>query len=270
MNPGVKGCSNTRLPTIRCGLALLFSVTLFAAPPPSVILSRDDGHPIFISASAMVNTDGTAAAVVPKDWRPGLQRLAEVFSKHGAQVSALSPSTTAPCLGGMLSESPAELWVDRSTRHSAVVSAHAIVTGTIRSVTPGFFHGQPASLIELDHLDKIKAGGIDNVRDTLYVRLPYAQFVVGGVEYCREPGTSPTWVTAFWCSLISLRGIRPARSFTPHRVKSSDSQVAARSKYPSLFRSSTIRRQRSERLRPAFAQSSLTPTCLHCRDGSAQ
>ncbi len=173
-------------------VALLFSVTLFAAPPPSVILSRYDAHPpVFISASAMVAADGTTAAVVPEDWRPSMQRLAEVLSEHRGQVSAFSVSSAAPCQGGMLSgESPQEL-VDASTRHSAIVNAKAIVAGTIRSVTPGFFQsGSPGSLIELDNLDKIKASMLYNeLRESLYIRLPYAQFVTGGVEYCRESGS---------------------------------------------------------------------------------
>src|SRR5216684_566879 len=171
-------------------VALLFSVTLFAAPPPSVILSRYDAHPpVFISASAMVAADGTTAAVVPEDWRPSMQRLAEVLSEHRGQVSAFSQFSAAPCQGGMLAESSVEVLVDTSTRHNAVVNAHAIVAGTIRSVTPGFFSGLPGSLIELDSLDKIKADSLYNdLRERLYIRLPYAQFVTGGIEYCRESG----------------------------------------------------------------------------------
>src|SRR5258708_17759174 len=71
-----KDGQNMRLEFVRYGVALLFSVPLFAAPPPSVISSRYAAHhPIFISASAMVAADGTTAAVVPEDWRPGLQQL---------------------------------------------------------------------------------------------------------------------------------------------------------------------------------------------------
>jgi hypothetical protein len=173
------------------GLALLFSVALFAAPPPSVILSRYDAHPpVFISASAMVAADGTTAAVVPEDWRPSMQRLAEVLSKHRGQVSAFSLSSGAPCQGGMLAEESPQQLADASTLHSAIVNAKAIVAGTIRSVTPGFFSGSPGSLIELDNLDKIKTSALYNeLRESLYLRLPYAQFVTGGIEYCRESGS---------------------------------------------------------------------------------
>jgi len=173
------------------GIALLFSVTLLAAPPPSVILSRYDDHPpLFISASAMVAADGTTAAVVPKDWRPSMQRLAEVIAENRSQVSAFSLSSAASCQGGMLSEeSPQEL-VDASTQHGAIANAKAIVIGTIRSVTPGFFFGSPGSLIELENLNKIKADALySGLRENLYLRLPYAQFVTGGVEYCRESGS---------------------------------------------------------------------------------
>ena len=178
-----------RFVIVRYALALL-SVPLFAAPPPSVILSRYDAHPpVFISASAMVAADGTMAAVVPEDWRQRMQHLAEVFSQNRDRVSALGLSSAAPCQGGMLSDESSELWVDTSTRHDAVVNAHAIVAGTIRTVTPGFFQSGPGSLIELDDLDRIKADTFYNrLGDTLYLRLPYAQFVIDGVEYCQESG----------------------------------------------------------------------------------
>jgi hypothetical protein len=177
-----------RLMIVRYGLALLFSAPLFAAPPPSVILSRTDAHtPIFISASAMVATDGTTAAVVPEDWRVQQKRIAEAFSEHRPPVSAFGVSSAAPCQAGMLVESPLERMVDNSTRNAAIVNAHAIVAGTIRSVTPGLFFGTPGSLIELGQLDKIKTdSSYDGLQDSLYLRLPYAQFVVGGIEYCRE------------------------------------------------------------------------------------
>jgi len=172
-------------------MALLFSVTLFAAPPPSVILSRYDSHPpLFISASAMVAADGTTAAVVPEDWRPSMKRLAEVISEHRSQLSALSLSSAAPCQGGMLSEESPQQLADASTQHRAIANAKAVVAGTIRSVTPGFFSGSPGSLIELDNLDKIKTSALYNeLRESLYLRLPYAQFVAGGIEYCRESGS---------------------------------------------------------------------------------
>ncbi|HEX3070700.1 MAG TPA: hypothetical protein VHX14_19180 [Thermoanaerobaculia bacterium] len=137
----------------------------------------------------MVAADGTTAAIVPEDWRPGLQHIAEIFSGHQRQVSALSPPSSAPCHGGMLTDEPLEQYVDISTAHNRVVNAHAIVAGTIRSVTPGFFWGMPGSLIELDNLDKIKLDAwYQDLGGNLYLRLPYAQFVVNGIEYCQASG----------------------------------------------------------------------------------
>jgi len=137
----------------------------------------------------MVAADGTTAAVVPEDWRPGLQHLGEVLSGHQRQVSAFGIPSTAPCHGGMLTDEPLEQFVDISTPHNRVVNAHAIVAGTIRSVTPGFFWGSPGSLIELDNLDKIKLDVLfTHLGEILYLRLPYAQFVMNGVEYCRTSG----------------------------------------------------------------------------------
>ncbi len=171
----------------RYGLALLIPVTIFAAPPPSVIWSRYGLHnPDFISASAMVAADGSTSAIAPEDWRPG--RPLARFLSAPTQVSPFSLPSAAPCSGGIVEESP-ELWVDTSTPHAAIVKAHAIVAGTIRSVTPGFFPRQPGSLIELGNLDKIKADTFyDGLRESLFLRLPYAQFVIGGVGYCRESG----------------------------------------------------------------------------------
>jgi hypothetical protein len=179
-----------QLTILNCSAVLLFSVTLFAAPPPSVILSRYDAHtPVFISVSAMITGDGTMAAVVPEDWGPSMQRLAEVLSAHQSQVSAFSPSSAAPCQGGMLAEQSRQQLADASTQHSAIVNAEAIVAGTIRNVTPGFFSGSPGSLIEIDNLDKIKVSALYNeVRESVYLRLPYARFITGGIEYCRESG----------------------------------------------------------------------------------
>jgi hypothetical protein len=137
----------------------------------------------------MVAADGTMAAVVPEDWRPGLQRLAKVFSGDRRQVSSFSLPSSAPCHGGILSDEPLEQYVDISTPHNRVVNAHAIVAGTIRSVTPGFFWGSPGSLIELDNLDKIKLDALyQNLGERLYLGLPYAQFVMNGVEYCQASG----------------------------------------------------------------------------------
>ena len=185
---------------VRYGFVLLFSLPLLAAEPPSVILSRTDGgtaRPIFIAASAMITADGTPSAIVPEDWRVRQQRLsatvARLRSQHRAEVSALSvPTSAVTCRDGMMLETQLEPLVDRHNVHDSIANARAIVTGTIKSVTPGFFYGDPASLIELSDLDKLKLdASYSSVRDSIYLRLPYAQFVTGGTEYCREsaPGS---------------------------------------------------------------------------------
>lgn len=143
----------------------------------------------------MVGADGATAAIVPADWRPELQRLTALFSEHRGQVSSLSASSSTPCASGGLVEATNELMVDTSTRHNAVTNAQAIFTGTIRSITPGFFERTPGSLIELGAVEKVKADArFSDVGDHLYVRLPHAQFTVAGVEYCQEsrPAYIPT------------------------------------------------------------------------------
>jgi len=151
-------------------------------------------RPIFIAASAMVTADGTPSAIVPEDWRLQQQRHAAMISRlamqRPAEASALGMSTAAlPCRGVMMYESSLEPLVDRASLHDAVANARAIVAGTIKSITPGFFYGFPGSLIELDHLDRIKLdASYSAVRETIYIRLPYAHFESGGAEYCRESG----------------------------------------------------------------------------------
>jgi hypothetical protein len=77
--------------------------------------------------------------------------------------------------------------VSRSTPDESVLNARAIVAGTIKSITSGFFYGTPGSLIELGDLEKIKVdSSYAHLSDTLYLRLPYAHFESGGVEFCRE------------------------------------------------------------------------------------
>jgi hypothetical protein len=174
---------------VRYGISLLFSVTLLAAEPPkTILLNSGTRPPIFISASAMFAADGTIAEVVPKDWRPQQQRYAEIFSRRPDEVSAFA-GTSAPCHGVMMVETPLESLVNRTTRNDAILNARAIVAGTIQSVTPGFFFGTPGSLVELGNLDKIKAEApYGRVQESLFIRLPYARFVSGGTEYCRESG----------------------------------------------------------------------------------
>jgi hypothetical protein len=87
----------------------------------------------------------------------------------------------------MLVESEHEPLVDTSTQQKAIANAHAIIAGSIRSVTPGFFYGAPGSVIELDNLDKLKADALyASVRDKLYIRLPYAHIGTADTEYCSE------------------------------------------------------------------------------------
>jgi hypothetical protein len=91
----------------------------------------------------------------------------------------------------MMNESPLEPLVDRYTKHDAIANARAIVAGTIKSITPGFFYGTPGSLIELENLEKIKLdSSYSGVQDRIYLRLPYARFVSENTEYCRESSPS--------------------------------------------------------------------------------
>ena len=141
-----------RVALLRYIAAFLFSVPMIAAEPPSVLWNRFDTKPtpVFIAAAAMVRADGAPSPIVPEAWRIQQQRYSEVVARAAskqhrqASVLGLGPSA-APCGGGMLLETPLEPMVNRTTLPESIANARAIVDGTIRSVTPGFFYGFPAA-----------------------------------------------------------------------------------------------------------------------------
>jgi hypothetical protein len=179
------------------GAALFFPLCLLASDPPSVLWSRFDypPSPLFIAATAVLNADGSPSAIVPKDWRIGQQHFRSWASRPNSQTLRLdSPlgvwDSATLCQHGWLSvDDDPEEFVSRGNVHDAIANACAIVSGTIKRVTPGFFRGFPGSLVELDHLDKIKIGtSYSALHDILYLRSPYARFAIGDIEYCRDLG----------------------------------------------------------------------------------
>lgn len=191
-----------RLSCLMYGALLIFSLRVMAEDAPTVIMNTYDSGatPIFIANSAMYSSSGALSAVVPPDWRQQQQQLATIMSRGGVgHFSSQSTPThhtnssalAEPCGGAMITESSHESLVSRDSRYTSIANAVAIIAGTVRSITPGFFYGYPGSLVELGELDKIKLEApYARVRDTLYIRLPYAHFISGGVEYCRETGAN--------------------------------------------------------------------------------
>jgi hypothetical protein len=178
------------------GAALLFPLHLLAADPPSVLWSRFDypPHPLFIAATAVLNADGSPSAIVPEDWRIGQQHFRSLAPRPNSQALRLdSPlgvwDSVTLCQIGSIEEENEEM-VSKGNAHDAITNARTIVSGTIKRVTSGFFNGgSPGSLVELDHLDRIKIGTSCSVlHDVVYLRLPYARFAIGDIEYCRATG----------------------------------------------------------------------------------
>jgi hypothetical protein len=181
------------------GAALLFPLHLLASDPPSVLWSRFDfdsrPYPVFIAATAVLNADGSPSAIVPQDWRIGPQHFRSLAPRPNSQTLRLdSPlgvwDSTTLCQHGTLEvdDDPEERAI-RDNAHNAIANARAIVSGTIKRVIPGFFNGFPASLVELDHIDRIKLGtSYSAAHEVLYLRLPYARFAIGDIEYCRSSG----------------------------------------------------------------------------------
>jgi hypothetical protein len=177
-----------------------------AATPPTVILSGSAGTPIFVAASAMFLPNGVESGIAPEEWRVRERQnaaVAKLRSRDEARASSMADVTPAlPCHGVIMDETTLEESVSRETPDASVLNARAIVAGTIKSVTSGFFYGTPGSLIELGDLDKIKTdSSYGRVSDTLYLRLPYAHFDSGGVEFCRE-STRGSYVPAIGDRLL--------------------------------------------------------------------
>lgn len=182
------------------GALVIFSFGVMAEDAPTVIMNtyNSGATPIFIAGSSMYSANGELSAVVPQDWRAQQQQLATMMARcgsaHNQSMSTAHTSSSAltePCGGAMIAESSRESLVSRDSRQASIANAVAIVAGTVKSITPGFFYGYPGSLIELRELDKIKLEApFARVRDTLFIRLPYAHFISGGVEYCRETGAN--------------------------------------------------------------------------------
>lgn len=172
------------------GAALLFPLQLLAGDPPSVLWSRFDSRPVFIAASAVRNAGGSPSAIVPEGWGIDQASLRSRVAPPNSQTPPFGvwDSMTLCQHGWMSVDDDPEEYVDRTNAHSAITSARVIASGTVKRVTPGFFW-TPASLVELDHLDKIKIGtSYSALHDVLYIRIPYARFAIGDHEYCRDLG----------------------------------------------------------------------------------
>jgi hypothetical protein len=140
--------------------------------------------------------NGVESGIAPADWHVRERQNASVeklrFRDESSAFSMTRATPALQCHGVIMDETNLEESVSRYTPDESVLNARAIVAGTIKSVTSGFFYGTPGSLIELGDLDKLKAdSSYAHVSDTLYLRLPYAHFESGGVEFCREsrPGS---------------------------------------------------------------------------------
>lgn len=178
---------------------LLFTAIapLIAAPNashrmPDALFSTYEGkrYPLFVAASAAFGADGAPTLLLPEGWRQEHNRTrqlgAAVRSQHVSAMAVGSDnSTPAPCEGVRLPEPDVESMVIRDTIGTTIDHATAIFVGTIAEITPGLFHGHPASMLRLNEITVLKtSGGYKNVTDTLFARYPFAKFSAGGMQYC--------------------------------------------------------------------------------------
>src|SRR5258706_1127484 len=146
-----------RLSCLIYGASLIFSLGAMAEDAPTVIMNtyNSGATPIFIAGSSMYSSTGELSAVVPPDWRAQQQQLVTIMSRGGISAHNQSMSTahssssalTEPCGGAMIAESSRESLVSRDSRQASIANAVAIVAGTVKSITPGFFYCYPCSLV---------------------------------------------------------------------------------------------------------------------------
>lgn len=175
---------------ISFAVVLALSVCAEGGAPVRVINAQQEGEttdaPVFIAASEIFATSGAFSPAVPKFWRELIrQDLASRKSRRNLQPGA--EAANEPCGGIYLGEADIESPAIRDSAQSTVANATAIIVGRIRSVTLGFFHASPGSLLELDELTHVKTSdSFRHARERLYVRHPYANFHAGSSQYCRE------------------------------------------------------------------------------------
>jgi hypothetical protein len=189
----------------RLGFVLLFFTSTLAPSAeiaPAVIPSEIKAvtRPLWVSAAAAADSETVL------NWnRLGLSPQSSLGAEIQAQREALAGEASSKAASG------AEVrWIqDRECRTRLEVLDHRggddpssslkdllaysknIFWGTLRSLTPGFTSGAPATLLEIEVEGRLRGNDADP-SETVYVSHSSAAFSVGSFQFCSSRGWRPS------------------------------------------------------------------------------
>lgn len=145
--------------------------------------------PIWVSADAATTQQGQLRSeVFETRYYEALQRYAE----RTAERRRMRETTAAPASNGCESyvgERPND-WPDGkspSTLDELVRSSNAIYEGKVSAIVPGFFDGQPSSLLRVEVTNALKSSPAYDPAAGLYVPYAAANFTIGTTRFCARP-----------------------------------------------------------------------------------
>ena len=191
------------LPKLLTGLVV--ALFLFGSAPEkqtSKLLSRDpSAPPVWVSAEAAT----TAAGEI--DWEILGERAHQMYQGVLQSTPFLlskppgdsSPPEYDPDSSGLTPEcvqygaafyDSLERGPD-DTFQGVLKNAPAIVRGRITDLTPGFYKGDPATLLTVEVEKFLRRSRQFSRQRVIYVVYPYARFGIGDVNFCKQDSSFP-------------------------------------------------------------------------------
>lgn len=175
------------MPVLASLLLLLNTAGLVPAPHTLASRNAQATAPIWVSADAATDERGRLRRdVFEARYYDALQRYAIGAAERRAVTNATEPENDCATYVG---ERPIE-WSDEKIAgdfRDLVRFANAIYAGTITTITPGFFDGQPASLLGVNVTESVKGAAAYKTTGGLYVPYAAANFRIGGQQFCAQP-----------------------------------------------------------------------------------
>ena len=193
-----------RLPgiTILVGLSVVASVRLppaAGADLPDVIFAKANGSPFWVSADAATSTS--------QDIRWDILGEEARLTYEGVRTSRPLIKLTDP-------GKPAEYDLDYSgalthwIEYGATYARHfneplgrtlqegaedgrAQLRGEIVGIEPGFYRGEPSSLLEVKITRRLRAKNKFAANDLFYIAYPFARFSIGSINFCKQDSNFP-------------------------------------------------------------------------------
>ena len=167
------------------------SARVHVITPPQVMQSSvaRATAPIWVSAEAAATEQGQLRSeAFEARYYDALQR----YAARAAERRRMRETSAAPASSGCESyvgERPND-WPDRkspSTIDDLVRSSNAIYEGKVSAIVPGFFDGQPSSLLRVEVANALKSSAAYDPAAGLYVPYPAANFTIGNTRFCARP-----------------------------------------------------------------------------------